>query len=72
MTKEEQMKCEWAANMYHEAIRENEMLKRRLAQREREIKLLKEQLHYKTASDIQHSRADAEVFMIVKMRNGRY
>ena len=72
MTKEEYQKCQWAANLYHEVVCENEMLKRRLAQRDREIQILKERLRYKTAVDIQHSRDDAEVFMIVKMRNGRY
>ena len=69
MTKEEYQKCQWAANLYHDKVRECEMLKRRLAQRDREIQLLKERLHYKTAADIQYSRDDAEVFMIVKMRN---
>lgn len=70
MTREEYQKCQWAANLYHDKVRECEMLKRRLAQRDREIQILKERLHYKTAADIQHSRDDAEVFMIVKMRNG--
>ena len=71
MTREEQQKCEWAANMYHDKVRECEMLKRRLAIVERENRLLKERLHYKTASDVQHSRDDMEVFLIVNMRNGR-
>ena len=67
MTKQEYQMCEWAANLYHDKVRECEMLKKRLAQKERENQLLKEQLRYKTARDIQHSRDDAEVFMIVKM-----
>lgn len=70
MTKEEYQKCEWAANLYHDKVRECEMLKRRLAQRDREVQILKERLRYKTAADVQYSRDDAEVFMIVKMRNG--
>ena len=70
MTKEEYQKCQWAANLYHDKVRECEMLKRCLAQRDREIQILKERLRYKTAADVQHSRDDAEVFMIVKMRNG--
>lgn len=70
MTKQEYQMCEWAANMYHDKVRECEMLKRRLAQQERENRLLKERLGYKTACDVQRSRDDAEVFMILKMRNG--
>ena len=68
MTREEYQKCEWAASMYHEVIRENKLLKRRLAQKERENQLLKEQLGYRRIRDAQYSRDDAEVFMIVKMR----
>lgn len=68
MTREEYQKCEWAANMYHEVIRENKLLKRRLAQKERENQLLKERLGYRRIRDAQYSRDDAEVFMIVKMR----
>lgn len=70
MTKEEYQKCQWAANLYHDKVRECEMLKRRLAQRDREVQILKERLRYKTAADVQYSKDDAEVFMIVKMRNG--
>ena len=71
MTKEERQKCEWAANMYHDKVRECEMLKLRLAQRERENQLLRERLGYKRASDIQYSRDDAEVFGIMRNRNVR-
>ena len=67
MTREEYQKCELAAKMYHDKVRECEILKRRLAQRERENRLLKEQLGYRRASDIQYSRDDEEVFMIIKM-----
>ena len=68
MTREEYQKCEWAANMYHDVVRENKMLRRMLEQRDREIRMLKDHLRYKTAVDIQHSRDDAEVFMIIKTR----
>lgn len=67
MTREEYQKCKWAANLYHEKVRECEILRRRLEQKERENKFLREQLGYKRASDIQYSKDDAEVFMIVKM-----
>jgi hypothetical protein len=67
MTKKEHQMCEWAANLYHDKVRECEMLKRRLEQKERENRLLRQQLGYKRAADIQNSRDDAEVFMIVKM-----
>ena len=70
MTKEEYQMCEWAANMYHDVVRERNMLRRKLEQKERENKLLREQLGYKRASDVQNSRDDAEVFYIVKMRRG--
>ena len=70
MTREEYLKCEYAANMYHDKVRECEMLKLRLEQKERENRLLRQQLGYKRAADIQHSRDDAEVFMIVKMHRG--
>lgn len=66
MTKEEYQKCEWAANLYHDKVHECEMLKKKLAQKDREIKLLKERLGYKTANDIQYSKDDAEVFKLVK------
>lgn len=71
MTKEEYQKCEWAANMYHDKVRECEMLKCRLAQREREIKILKEQLGYRKIRDAQYSKDDTEVFMLVKMNCNR-
>ena len=67
MTREEHLMCERAATMYHDKVRECRMLRARLEQRERENRLLREQLRYKRAADIQHSRDDAEVFMIVKM-----
>lgn len=70
MTKKEHMMCQQAANMYHDKVCECEVLKRRLAQKERENRLLREQLGYKRASDIQYSKDDAEVFLILKMRNG--
>lgn len=70
MTREEYQKCEWAANMYHDKVRECKMLRRMLEQKERENRLLREQLGYRRARDIQHSRDDAEVFMILKMRGG--
>lgn len=70
MTREEYQKCEWAANLYHDKVRECERLKRILAQRDREIQILKERLRYKTAADVQYSKDDAEVFLILKMRNG--
>ena len=62
--------CEWAANLYHDKVRECEMLRRRLEQKERENRLLRQQLGYKRAADVQYSKDDAEVFMIVKMRKG--
>lgn len=70
MTREEHQKCEWAANMYHNKVHECEMLKRRNDQLARENRLLKERLGYRRLVDIQHSRADAEVFMIIKTRSG--
>ena len=70
MTKEEHRMCERAAVMYHDKVRECKMLRDRLEQKERENKLLREQLRYKRAADIQYSKDDAEVFMIVKMRRG--
>lgn len=70
MTREEYIKCEYAANMYRDKVRECEMLRRMLAQKDRENRLLREQLGYKRASDVQYSRDDAEVFMIVKMNRG--
>lgn len=70
MNKEEYQKCQWAANLYHDKVRECEMLKRRLAQRDREVQILKERLRYKTAADVQYSKDDAEVFCILRMRNG--
>lgn len=68
MTEEEYRKCKWAAKMYQKKVRECESLKRQLAQREREIKILKERLRYKTASDVQYSKDDADVFGILKTR----
>lgn len=77
MTREEYQKCEWAANMYHDKVHECNMLRRklaqmeeRLAQKERENQLLKERLGYKRACDVQYSKDDAEVFLILKMRSG--
>ena len=70
MTREERQMCEWAANLYHDKVRECEMLRRRLEQKERENRLLRQQLGYKRAADVQYSKDDAEVFMIVKMRKG--
>ena len=70
MTKKEHQMCQQAAIMYHEKVDECKMLKRMLAQKERENRLLREQLGYKRASDIQYSRDDADVFLILKMRNG--
>lgn len=68
MTKEEYQKCEWAANLYHDKVRECEMLKRRLAQKERENQLLKERLNYKTACDVQYSKEDDELFVVLNSR----
>lgn len=70
MTKDEYQKCQWAANLYHDKVRECEILKRRLAQKEREIQILKERLRYKTAADVQYSKDDADVFLILKARSG--
>lgn len=70
MTKDEYQKCQWAANLYHDKVRECEILKRRLAQKEREIQILKERLRYKTAADVQYSKDDADVFLILKTRSG--
>lgn len=70
MTREEYQQCEWAANMYHDKVRECNMLRRMLAQKERENRLLREQLGYKRAADIQYSKDDADVFLILKMRRG--
>ena len=47
---------------------ECDILRQKLAQREREIKILKERLKYKTASDIQYAKDDDDVFLILKMR----
>ena len=47
---------------------ECDILRQKLAQREREIKVLKERLKYKTASDIQYAKDDDDVFLILKMR----
>lgn len=69
MTKQEYQNCQWAANLYHDKVRECEILKKRLEQKERENRILKERLRYKTAIDIQRSREDAEVFNLVKCRN---
>lgn len=68
MTREEYQKCEWAANLYHDKVRECNMLRRRLEQMQRENKLLKERLGYKTASDVEYSKDDAELFLILKTR----
>lgn len=68
MTKEEYQKCEWAANLYHDKVRECERLKRQLAQKERENKLLKERLNYKTAADVEYSKEDDELFLILNAR----
>ena len=68
MTKEEYQKCEWAANLYHDKVRECEMLKRRLEQKERENRLLKERLRYKTAADVQYSKDDDELFVVLNSR----
>lgn len=70
MTREEYQKCELAATMYRDKVRECDVLRGRLAQKERENRILREQLGYKRASDIQYSREDAEVFLIVKMNRG--
>lgn len=70
MTREEYIKCEYAANMYREKVQECNTLRRMLAQKERENRILKERLGYKRACDVQHSREDAEVFLIVKMNRG--
>jgi hypothetical protein len=70
MTREEYYKCELAANMYHDKVDECEMLRRMIAQLKQENRVLKERLGYKTARDIQRSKEDAEVFLIVKMGRG--
>jgi hypothetical protein len=70
MTREEYQKCQSIVNMYRDKIRECEVLKRRLAQKERENRMLKERLGYKSACDVQQSKDDAEVFLIVKMNRG--
>lgn len=68
MNKEECQKCELTIEMYRDKVRECEMLKRRLAQKEKENRILKERLGYKTASDVQFSKEDTEVFLVLKMR----
>lgn len=68
MTKEEYQKCKWAANLYHDKVRECNMLRRRLEQMERENKLLKERLGYKTARDVEYSKDDRELFVILNAR----
>ena len=47
---------------------ECDILRRKLEQREREIKILKERLRYKTATDVQYAKDDDDVFLILKMR----
>lgn len=71
MTREEYMKCKAAAKLYHDKFEECEMLKRRNDQLARENRLLKERLGYRRLVDIQHSKDDAEVFLIVKMNHVR-
>lgn len=68
MTEEEYQKCVWAANLYHDKVRECNLLKRMLIQKERENRLLKQQLHYKTAADVQYSKDDAELFSVLNSR----
>lgn len=68
MTREEYKNCERAAKMYHDKVRECELLRLRLEQKERENKLLREQLGYKRASDIQYSKEDEELFVILNSR----
>lgn len=68
MTREEYQKCEWAANLYHDKVRECNMLRRKLEQLQRENKLLKERLGYKTAQDVEYSKDDAELFVILNAR----
>lgn len=72
MTREEYLKCKTAAKLYRDKFEECEMLKLRNDQLARENRLLKERLGYRRVMDTQYSQADAEVFLIVKMRNGRY
>lgn len=68
MTREEYQKCEQAAKLYHDKVRECNMLRQMLAQRDREIQLLKERLRYKTASDVQYSKQDDELFIVLNSR----
>lgn len=70
MTKEEYLKCKEIIRRYREKSEECEMLKMYNEQLARENKLLKERLGYRRFVDINHSKADAEVFMIVKMNRG--
>ena len=72
MTKEEHQMCERAATLYQDKVRECRMLRNRLEQKERENRLLKEQLGYRRAADIQYSKADAEVLLIMRNRQIRY
>lgn len=70
MTREEYLKCKEIIRRYREKFEECEMLKMHNEQLARENKLLKERLGYRRFVDINHSKADAEVFMIVKMNRG--
>jgi cell shape-determining protein MreC len=71
MTREEYMMCKAAANLYHEKVEECEILRRRNEQLARENRLLKERLGYRREVDTKYSKADAEVFLIVKMNHMR-
>lgn len=71
MTREEYLMCKAAADLYHDKVRECEILESRLEQVMRENRLLKERLGYRRTADVQYSKADAEVFLIVKMNHAR-
>lgn len=69
MTKEEYQKCKIAAKLYHDKVLECEILRKRLAQKERENRILKDRLNYKTASDIRYSKEDADLLLIFERRH---
>lgn len=71
MTREEYLNCKAAATLYHNKAAECEMLRMRNEQLQRENRLLKERLGYRRTIDAKYSKADAEVFLIVKMNHAR-
>lgn len=71
MTREEYLMCKAAADLYHDKVRECEILRRRNEQLARENRLLKDRLGYRRTVDAKYTKADAEVFLIVKMNHAR-